>query len=308
MEDDLCQISLDDLWEQQLAQQQKFGLLPKTVTQEQLASATKDLLFGLYEEVQELTACCTHYRLHDLRRKRLNKFEIVDEIVDVLKYTFSIAMLQGVSRESLAEVFVHKTKLLNRRYEEDRIALQESTSVLVCDLDGCICDLTPLKSRVSAECTDCDWLDAFERSEKVKDEFYSSGGFRKLSPYAGAVPVLKTLRAVGYKIVIITARPQWQYKRIHSDTVRWLEKHDVPCDLLLFNKDKAEAIYAHVLPARPVAAIEDRDKHVAELVAIDVPVLLVDRPWNTHVRAGEDTGVTRVATWASIAEHLLPCP
>ena len=75
-------------------------------------------------------------------------------------------------------------------------------------------------------------------------------------------------------MAIITARPKHRHKNVESETIAWLSCHRIPYDLLIFDRDKAEAISEHVLPANVIAVIEDRRKHAVEIAALGLPVLL----------------------------------
>ena len=136
--------------------------------------------------------------------------------------------------------------------------------------------------------------------ESLKEDFYRGGGFRDMPPIPGAVEGMRALREMGYKIILVTARPYWQYKRLYADTMYWLKQHDIVYDGILFEKDKAEAIYEHIFPARPKFFIEDRDKHALEVAGIGVPVLLLNYPHNDHI--AETELIKRVADWPAIIE------
>jgi uncharacterized HAD superfamily protein len=145
-------------------------------------------------------------------------------------------------------------------------------------------------------------VDRVAAEEAFKDKWYRDGSFMECPHIEGAPEALHAIRASGYKIVFITARPQWQYKRLQGDTLQWLDKHNVPHDLLLFNKDKCEALYEHVQPAWPVAFIEDHERNARALSGIGVNVLLYDQPHNQTLSALD--GVTRVKNWADVLRML----
>jgi len=78
-----------------------------------------------------------------------------------------------------------------------------------------------------------------------------------------------------------------------------LKKHDIAYDLILFRRDKAEALCEHIFPAQPTCFIEDRAKHALEIVDMDVPVLLLDNDGNRTV---DHELITRVADWTEIID------
>ena len=75
-----------------------------------------------------------------------------------------------------------------------------------------------------------------------------------------------------------------------------------PNDIILFNKDKVEAIHTHLQPAWPVAFVEDLERNVRALSAAGVNVLLFDRPNNQSLEPLPR--VKRVRGWAEVTSEL----
>ena len=75
--------------------------------------------------------------------------------------------------------------------------------------------------------------------------------------------------------------------------------------MLIFNRDKAEAISEHVLPANVIAAIEDRHKHAVEIAALGLPVILfpnmVDKPNKALTQV---QGIIPVSDWGEATREL----
>ena len=123
-----------------------------------------------------------------------------------------------------------------------------------------------------------------------------------MPPIKGAPEALREIKAMGYKIVIITARPHHRHKRLYADTLGWMKRHAAPAALILFERDKAEAICEYVYPARPSFFVEDRPKHAMEIAAIGVPVLFLDPKGDKEIP--DDKSIQRVASWECIVEQL----
>ena len=285
-----------EIWSRQTDQQNFFDLDPSAMRDQDKEKLCKDLLLGLHEEVQELSKYVTHYRVHDLKKQPFNKGNIIAEVTDIFKYTLAIAITHGVTAEEIFEEFLEKTQVLDKRIEGERIELKSTTKIIVSDLDGCICSLE-------------NWWDLTGDTPEAKDQFvnerkdrfYQSGKFRELDPVPGAREVLQKLVSEGYKIVILTSRPHWQYKRVYGDTVFWLDKHKIPYDILLFAEDKPKAIFKHLHPAKPEWVIEDRDNYAIELVNNDHRVLLLDYDYN---RSASHERIRRVQNWQHISQIL----
>jgi dimeric dUTPase (all-alpha-NTP-PPase superfamily) len=302
---DVMRCKLREIWEEQNRQQVDFSMDPKAMSDVRKDVVSKELMLGLYEEVAKLARCSTHYKAHILKSPKIDKANVAEAVVDVLKYTIAIGQLYGLSDEDVYEAFLRKTEVIKDRAKGEQLELERNTKVLLFDVDNVIADLTDWDKNLKAArggavegMTD----KLVDMLESLKETFYREGGFLNLEPIPGAVEGLKELRSYGWKIVLITARPYWQYSRIYADTVCWFKKYGIEYDLLLFNKDKAEAIYEFIFPAKPAFLVEDREKHVIEVAELGVKVLLVSYPYNEGVAEGEL--VKRVNNWREIVEEI----
>lgn len=285
------------MWDEQAEFQQEIGLDPRNMTDADKAAEAKNLLLNLSEEGAELARVAGGYKRHILHTKPVDRGNVAIEVVDGIKCLLTLAQLFGVGREELVHAFHEKTNVLRDRAEADRLQLERETRVVCVDLDDCVCDLS-------------EWpklLDQLQGGvprqhhkllEEYKDDFHSSGRFRELPVIEGAQEALVAIKRAGFTIVIVTARPVWQFKRIYADTLHWLDKHNIPRDLLLFNKDKVEAIHRDLRPAWPVAFIEDHPRNALALASANVPVLLYEQEYNANVPEGEH--IQRVRDWNDI--------
>lgn len=294
---------LKKMWKRQQRQQVELGLDPNTLSEIDKRRVAKDMALGLYEEVKELIDSTVHYKAHILKNTPTEKTNIIEDTADVLKYLFAMAQLYDVTAEELFQGFVEKTRVVDDIAHGQKLELERNTKLIISDLDGCIADISELTNELSNaqgnKSMDDKMVDSLER---MKTHFYIGGGFKKVPAIHGAMTAMHWMKEMGYKIVIITARPYWQYKRIYSDTLEWCRNNGIVYDSILFNKDKAEAIYEHIFPARPMAFIEDRDKHALELAGIGVRVLLLDRPYNQSLP--EHPLIKRVRDWREIIKYL----
>lgn len=290
----------EQMCERQRKQQRDFGLDPETMDEVSKIDLAKDLALGLVEEAGELAQDASRYKRH-LLEQPFDRNNIIDECADVMKYLISLAQLHSITNHELFDGFMRKSEVMDDRERARRLKLEVNTRLIISDLDGCIADLSSFQGRL-ASLQDGRPIssEVVGELERLKTEFYRGGGFRDVPPIAGAREALDQLRDDGWKIVIITARPTWQYKTLYADTIQWLKDHRIQFDLILFSKDKAEAIYDHIFPARPTYFIEDRSKHVLELVEIGVPVLMLDYPWNQNIQ--ESSLMTRVKDWSAIMD------
>ncbi len=290
---------LTELWEAQASQQRDLGMDPRTMSDVARRGASADLMLCLHEEVGELQKVTSHYKRHILTAPEVDPGNVADEVADVLKLVIAIAQLHDLVPEEVLAAFHRKTNVVKAKAEQQRVVLAHTTKVLCVDLDDVVCDLSPWtleKARLKGSAPNN--ARTLQMMEAWKDEWYKSGRFLELVPVPGAREALVRIAADDFKIVIITARPQWQYKRIYADTLEWLQRHGIPHDLILFNKDKVEAVFEHVAPAWPAAFVEDHEKNARALSRSGIPVLLFDQPHNRDL--GEMELVRRVFEWGEV--------
>lgn len=291
--------TLADLFNIQ-ARQQALWYDRDLLTDAERAAYMDELLLGLNEEATEL-ARELRRKPHVVRQERGHTGNAAEEVVDVLKYTLAIAHLAGMTPERLVQRFHAKTMDVEQKFKQYRVEL-EGRRVFVTDLDSCVADLTKFFEATGGQYGHA--TAGTLSTEERKAEWYAQGGFKTLDPIEGAKDVLMMAQNAGCLIAVVTARPVWEHARVRPDTVQWLRDQGIPCDILLFNKDKWDAVHQSILPAKVVAFVEDRDKHVMELVGHNVkPVLLMDQPWNQDV--AEYADVTRVWSWKQIHHAML---
>lgn len=286
--------NLADALKIQSKQQRLWHPDPKRMTDDQRREVMDELLLGLNEEVAEL-ARETRSKPHVARAPspRSNRLE---EWTDCLKYLLAIADLEGFDSAMLAMHFLSKTAAVEQRAKQKELDLS-GQRVFVTDLDACVADLTP-------------FLDATggmygaptagtPETEVLKAKWYDTGGFLGLPVIRGAKEALLEAKSQGCLVAIITARPVWEHFRVRADTVDWLNRNGIPHDILLFNKDKWDALHQSVYPAHIVAFVEDRIKHVMELHAHRVePIYLMDAPWNEDFNP--PANIRRAFEWSEV--------
>lgn len=292
------------LWNAQAIQQSELGLHPKHMNDMDRARATADLVLGLHEEATELARLGSTHKRHLLRQQRVERHDVAEEVADLLKITFALAQLHGLTLDDVYDAFLRKTEVVRAKAEGERTVMERDTKVVCIDLDDVIGDLSVWTKQLEhlkggAPANDRTWA----MMESFKDEFYIKGGFKDLPVIPGAREAITDLVYSGFTIVIVTARPQWQYKRLYHDTLAWLEEHQIPHHLILFNKDKVEAVYQHLAPAWPYAFIEDHPRNAIGLADAGIHVLLFDQPHNRDIE--QHPRIQRVHGWNGVRKALL---
>jgi len=290
----------ETLWQRQIEQQRELGEDPSEMTDVEKSRSVKDLLLGLHEEINELSRTAANYKAHVLRAAPVDRSNVLEDTVDIIKYAIAIAQLHGITADEAFAQYMAKSDVVRSQAAGERATMEESTKVFITDMDGCLADLSELDAMCAA--VDGTPEQKLLDQELIKTRFRANGGFAELPSIPGAPEALRAIKAMGYKIVVITARPHHRHKRLYADTLEWMNKHGVSADLILFERDKAEAICQYVYPARPSYFVEDRTKHAMEIAAIGVPVLLLSSEDNKD--APNDKLIQRVSNWADIVKQL----
>lgn len=288
----------------QVAQQRELGLDPSSLDDVARARAITDLVALLHEESSELGRLGGGYKHHLLTRVSVERSVIAEEVADVLKTTLALAATFGLDAGDVEEAFWRKTTAISAKAKTERTTLTEGTRLVCLDIDDVVCDLSPLREELGGGLIDIDAPPAerLAAAERVKEQFYEGGRFREMEEVEGASEAIRELAANDFTIVIITARPQWQYKRLYADTVTWLHERRIPFARVLFNQNKVEALHQHVYPAWPRAFVEDHERNIKALASAGVEVFVFDRPWNQSIR--ESRNVIRVYDWKDIVRIL----
>src|SRR3989304_1227605 len=89
----------------------------------------------------------------------------------------------------------------------------------------------------------------------------------------GAKKLCDYLKSVGYKIVIISARPYEKYNRIFPDTLQWLNNNEIKYDAVYFEKDK----HIKILKQLPNLSfvIEDNPEYANQIASQGYKVYLL---------------------------------
>lgn len=178
------------------------------------------------------------------------------------------------------------------------------------DLDGVLCDLGPsvaarIAERFGVASHPSTWRSYDLRLLRLgvpEDQFsrFLDETFADPELYAGAplcegaAPALAELRAAGWRLVGITARPP----HLAEATAAWLGRHGLPVEAVHHTPAGTKAAVARRLGAS--ATIEDNPTE-AELLADVCDSWLLDRPYN---RAAAVVRARRVTCWGDAVGRL----
>lgn len=221
------------------------------------------------DEVGELVHCAD-WKIH-ARGAMAPTPNVAIEIVDLLKFAMNLATLHGIGATELVQTFGEKSFVVARRvrFERLRNTVTDSSRLLVCDIDGVLCDRDSRlleHAKTLPSWTPSTSIAGWRRDrsladyERLKTSFYESGKFESCDPIPEAVRVVRHAAEKGCRVLLVTSRDVKRHPRLEWETHRWLDAVDVPYEGLIFSSEKERAI-ATWAPKRCVA-VDDELDHV----------------------------------------------
>lgn len=169
------------------------------------------------------------------------------EWVDQFKYVMAQAAIAGFSASDIERAFTEKSSAVGQRLDRDKQDLS-AQPVVVFDIDGILCEYKDLT-----------------------DDEMAAGAFTESKPNMLMCSFTRTIQAWGVKVVLVTSRKDYRWRRIALDTEMWLTRNNVACDRLIFAYDKAEAVAGFNV----MAAIEDSTKHALAYANAGIDTVLI---------------------------------
>jgi len=137
----------------------------------------------------------------------------------------------------------------------------------------------------------------FELKHKFRDEGYES---LYVVPFEDAAEFTNALKDMGYKIIILSARPYYKYKRMQADTIMWMKKHGIRYDAFIWDEKK----HLRIMKEFPFIQfiVEDNPSVALEVAACGYTCFLRDRPYNRDIPYSPN--IIRVRTLSDIIKKL----
>jgi len=120
--------------------------------------------------------------------------------------------------------------------------------------------------------------------------------FSEPKPMAGAVETIESWFKAGHEVVYVTARKKGLEEKL---TLQWLERNAIPYKKTVFagGETKTAAVREFQLDV----FVDDFMSNALEIAALNVPVLLLDAPYN---QGKVPKGVIRCYNWNDIQCHI----
>jgi uncharacterized HAD superfamily protein len=119
---------------------------------------------------------------------------------------------------------------------------------------------------------------SFNQYKKIKFQYRTSGIKAHLPAVRNASRLTNELSALGYTVVILTARPIYEIKEVMRDTLFWLKNNKIKYDLLFCGKDK----HVQILKYFPELdfMVEDNSEIANSVAKLGYKVFLMDNEYN----------------------------
>lgn len=276
------------MWSDQVEFNNTLRELP--TTHEGRTALTKDLVLHLHSETDELLRASGAWKSHRRVEVRENVKHINEELIDIFKLWLSLAHIYDLHPDKLEEEYFKKSRVVRQRHAQEwNLNLVGSgEQVVVIDIDNVIANyiegfaqwaylngwIRPeranliIQERLYVNASSLDITP--EEYRDAKHAFRISGAHLALPVMPGARAFLKWVRAHGWRIILLTARPIDRYPNLHAETLGWLSQHNLPFDVVWWSADKGELIVDQQMRKQVMFAVDDEWTHVERLASQDI--------------------------------------
>lgn len=215
----------------------------------------KEFYFHINKELSDLIDCLPHWKMHyknEEIKSNLIKSNLKEEYIDSFKYFMGLGQILGIDLEDIETVYWAKTEVVNQKYNQNKIfeSLKDH-EIVVFDVDGVIntyphCYLDWVSETYGLTYKTMKDIKSdldIETYERIKEHYRLSGEKAHQPVNWDTVYTMKTLKDQGETIVLYTARPASRYKRIYSDTLKWLKANNIPFDAIYWTDFQKEDFY-----------------------------------------------------------------
>lgn len=282
---------LQNMWSNQKSFNQNF-VDYESLTDKKKVEHTKEYALLMVDEMMELVRE-TNWKNHRKDKLNLIQSNMKEEWIDVFKYWLSIGLIWGFSPEDMIEEYQRKSAVVEQRYKQEKQLDFDSAKIVGVDIDGVLAAYPDhfidfINKRAGTnykteELTQYNLYQAFDLPEdymrKLKDEFRQTGEKRNIPVIDGAREFLQNLKAQGYHVVLLSARPYKKYRRIFADTQEWLNKNGLVHDAILWDEDKCNRLIREFGEGNVKFFVEDHIKNANDVAKL-TKVYLLNKKYN----------------------------
>lgn len=285
--------------EDMLKIQKKFSdifFANEKLSTQQKTELTKTFCLSLHSEVSQLVNA-VDYKQHMNTNAKPDIERVLFESVDCIRYVLALLNLWDLTAEDFIEAFEKKDSFLHERNILSTKTRKPGQKVIICDIDDVLSQFRiPYAEFVKKEFNVA--IDPFSAEyyniepitaagidpDEVFSKFVATGMFSKVPACNEMIEFMHEIRAQGYWIQLLTARPGHD-ARCKYDTYDWLSKNKIPFDGIDFTPEKYvwlsdKEFYSD---GSLVCAIDDSLKHAAEYARHGVSVVVPATSYNESV-------------------------
>jgi len=311
---------LERIFERQRMFSKEF-INPETTSEDDKISYVKEMLLHILSEGDELLKATGKWKKFRFISDETKISGIEEEAIDIFKFVLNILYAYNrLNADSFEETFNRKSLVVEERFkwEKKLQTLTPNDKVCALDLDGVLAKYPEnwinflnqkrgLTAPIPIRLEDFQFISAplpeipRRKYYEWKHEFREQG-FESLyvDPMEEASEFTKKVKDLGYNIIILSARPYKEYKRIMPDTIEWLRKHNILYDAVYWDSEK------HVRILRDVPfltfIVEDNPNIANEVASLGYSVYLLSRPYNKDSYISEN--IVRINNLLEIISHL----
>ena len=283
-------MNLKDVWKEQKDFNDLFRHLPEGF--EEQSDLTQHMVLCIMSELDEILST-VHWKHHRNIPVKPNPQQTLSECVDVFKYLITIVQAWGFTEKDFIDAFWKKSMVVRQRRTSEFLKNVDGKTAVI-DIDGVICDhsqgfLTWLRKSYVLSNGQSEklynkekkqgYIDTITRHDlgvtppewqELKHEFRISGYKEYMPVFDDAKEFLTKLKNKGIVTVLLTSRPIDRYPNLYADTVAWLEREQLPYDIIWWSYDKADHVVEN-LP-NPLFAVDNDLDQAHKFDSSDIPV------------------------------------
>jgi hypothetical protein len=201
--------------------------------------------------------------------------------------------------------------MLDQLLNQETSMPPRGSKVLICDIDGTLGDWrktfidwlkmkgenSPLDDPATSLMMDTDLSMQYTKYNDLKKEFERTGGYRRIYPYEDVIRVVREMQDTedDFYLIVITARPADEYKRIWDDTWFWLHSVGLNPRELHIGAEPRILMANSLKDLSNVIMFEDNPGLALRAASMGIPVFIKKQPYNKelnngHIRVVEDFG------------------
>jgi uncharacterized HAD superfamily protein len=253
---------------------------------------------------------------HRKEPKTVIKSNLREEWIDIFKYWLSMGRLHGFTAPEFIEEFFRKSEVVSQRYYQENQLSYPTGKVIGVDIDGVLADYprsfvefinselgTSFPTNNITQYNIAESLGLpLEQVIDLKHRYRETGQKRFIPVIDGAKEMLDTFVNAGYVIVLLTARPCKQYKRMFADTQEWLQNNGLVYHSIIWDEEKNVRLLREFGRDKVQFFIEDVASNANKIAELGPKCFLIDRPYNHN--AFLHSNVIRVSSPRDVAEYV----